>query len=48
MAEPAGLWIAKDAGDGTLVVRCEFDFKDGGPVERRVRFLAHMAAGQWR
>jgi hypothetical protein len=48
VAEPAGLWIAKDAGDGTLVVRCEFDFKDGGPVERRVRFLAHMAAGQWR
>jgi hypothetical protein len=36
--DPSGLWVAKDANDGTLVVRCAFDFRDGGAVEKRVRF----------
>lgn len=38
VAEPGGLWIAKDAASGTLVVRCDFEFKDGSAVEREVRF----------
>jgi hypothetical protein len=38
VANPAGLWIAKDANDNTLLIRVPFDFKDGRPVERQVRF----------
>ena len=38
VAEPAGLWIARDANDGTLVVRCAFEFRGGSAVERRIRF----------
>ena len=38
LADPKGLWAAKDANDGTLVVRCAFDFADGGAVERRIQF----------
>jgi len=38
---PAGLWIAKDAREGGLIVRCALDFPEGraewcvqfGPVE---------------
>jgi hypothetical protein len=38
LQEPAGLWIAKDANDGSLIVRCAFEFKDGAAVERTLRF----------
>lgn len=38
LADPRGLWVAKDAASGTLVVRCDFEFKDGGVVERLLRF----------
>ena len=35
--EPAGLWIAKDGRDGSLVIRCELDF-DYGADEWSVSF----------
>ena len=38
LEDPSGPWIAKDANDGTLVVRRAFDFRDGSTVERRIRF----------
>ena len=38
LTDPKGLWIAKDARDGTLVVRVAFEFPDGAAVERRLRF----------
>lgn len=38
VAQPAGLWIARDANDATLVVRCHFDFPNGSPGERQIRF----------
>jgi len=38
LKEPAGLWIAKDANDSSLIVRCAFQFKDGTPVEKTLRF----------
>lgn len=44
VAAPAGLWIAKDANDGTLIVRCAFDFTDGGVVERKLVFGPGMPA----
>ncbi len=38
VANPAGLWIAKDANDSTLLIRVPLDSKDGRPVERQIRF----------
>ncbi len=38
LKDPAGLWLAKDANDHTLVVRCPFEFRDGNPVEHQIRF----------
>jgi hypothetical protein len=38
LSDPQDLWIAKDARDGSLVVRCSFEFRDSGVVERRLRF----------
>lgn len=38
LANPKDLWIAKDADSGTLIVRCDFEFKDGQAVERQIRF----------
>jgi hypothetical protein len=38
LAEPLGLWIARDANDSTLVVRCPFDFAAGTTVQRSIRF----------
>ena len=36
--DPKGLWIAKDGRDGSLVVRCSFEFRDGAVVEQQLRF----------
>ncbi|HWQ53708.1 MAG TPA: hypothetical protein VN442_08485 [Bryobacteraceae bacterium] len=38
LSDPKGLWIAKDADSGRLIVRCDFEFKDGQAVERQIRF----------
>jgi hypothetical protein len=38
VANPEGLWIAKDANDNTLIVRVALEFA-GGPVERTIRFV---------
>jgi hypothetical protein len=38
VSDPRGLWIAKDANDGTLVIRADFDFPQDGIVERQIRF----------
>lgn len=38
VAEPAGLWVARDANDGTLVVRCELEFGEGETAERKLKF----------
>ncbi len=38
LAQPTGLWVARDANDATLVVRVSFDFPDGSAVERQIRF----------
>jgi hypothetical protein len=38
LAEPAGLWLARDANDGSLVVRVGFEFPDADVVEKRLRF----------
>ncbi len=38
VANPAGLWIAKDGNDSTLLIRVDFEFKDGQAVERQIRF----------
>jgi hypothetical protein len=37
VANPEGLWIAKDGHDGTLIIRLAFAF-EGGETERVVRF----------
>jgi hypothetical protein len=37
IANPEGLWIAKDANDNTLIVRVAFEFGDE-PAERTIRF----------
>ncbi len=38
VVQPADLWMAKDANDGTVLVRCAFDFRDGNAIERKIRF----------
>jgi hypothetical protein len=38
VANPAGLWIAKDGNDGTLLIRVDFEFPDGQVRERQIRF----------
>ena len=38
LQNPKGLWIAKDARDGSLVVRCSFEFRDSSAVEVRLQF----------
>lgn len=40
VANPEGLWIAKDARDRTLVIRVSLDFTDG-PADWAVRFAPH-------
>ncbi len=38
LAEPARLWIARDANDNSLIVRVPFDFSTGSTQERTIRF----------
>jgi hypothetical protein len=38
LANPAGLFIARDANDQTLIVRAPFDFTTGDAIERVLRF----------
>lgn len=35
---PAGLWIAKDGNDGSLIVRCELDFGKASEARKSIRF----------
>jgi hypothetical protein len=36
---PAGLWIAKDGNDGTMIVRCPFDFSKSTHQTRVLEFV---------
>lgn len=38
VAEPRGLWIAKDGRDNTLIIRCALDFA-GGDAEWQIGFM---------
>lgn len=45
VAEPKGLWVARDGRDNSVLVRAAVSFGDG-PVEVRMRFLAPKEAGR--
>jgi len=38
VANPSGLWLAKDTSDESLLVRCTFDFKSSDTLEKQIMF----------
>ncbi|HWB98330.1 MAG TPA: hypothetical protein VG672_16570, partial [Bryobacteraceae bacterium] len=41
LKDPTGLWIAKDAGEGALIVRCPLEFSQDGTAVRKLTFVSY-------